>query len=264
MRAQLTELNRELEERVAARTRELEQAFADRDNFVSVVSHELRTPLQSMKLARGMLERVLESPAPDADQIRKLLALLARPTDDMQRTVDDLLDVGRLSTERMRYTMVPIDLKSIVVGAVEQMRPLLASARVEFDVQCEEGIWVDWDAHRIGQVLVNLMSNALKYGKPPFVVKARRIDGKAGIVVQDHGKGIRPEDLHRVFSIFERAGADGAGHGLGLYIADRIVRAHRGTIRVESAPGRGTAFIVELPLRVTQARTRLQEEAPRA
>jgi signal transduction histidine kinase len=242
--------NRELESRVDARTQELQQALADRDSFVSVVSHELRTPLTALKLNQDALQRVLGANPLDLDSMHRLFGALPRQLSRVQRLVDDLLDVSRLSTDQMRYVREPTELKRLVDESVEQLAPQLAIAHADFAVEAEEGLTGNWDRTRVEQVLVNLMSNALRYGRPPFSIVARRVDRNAEIVVRDEGEGIAPENLRRVFEPFQRASGErkSAGLGLGLYIAERIVRAHEGTIRAESATGRGTAFIVELPL----------------
>jgi signal transduction histidine kinase len=249
-REQITRLNRELEERVDTRTRQLRQALADRDRFVSIVSHELRTPLTSMRLTEEILARLFRSKQIDAGQLARLLPVLSRQTDRMRGLVDDLLDVGRLSADQMRYRKEPVELARIVGATMEQMAPQLAVASASFSVDLDEGLVGIWDPDRLQQVFVNLMTNALKYGARPFSITAHRRGDRVRIAVRDSGRGIPREYLQRIFEAFQRLeSAPGpAGLGLGLYIAERIVRAHGGTIHAESAPGRGSTFIIELPL----------------
>jgi signal transduction histidine kinase len=243
-------LNRELEDRVKARTQELEKALAYRDRLVSVVSHELRTPLGSMMLNQRLLQNAAAEGFPDATGLRRTIDVLSRQLDRLRDLVDDLLDTRRLASERMLLNKVPVDLRVIVTETLEEMAPQLSATGAKMAVVIGEGLRGTWDRHRIQQVLTNLISNALKYGHEPFVLTATRTDGRAQIVVSDHGKGIPREHLERIFQAFERGDTKerAPGLGLGLFIAERIVRAHDGSIRVESVPWQETRFIVELPL----------------
>ncbi len=246
----LAVLNRELEERIATRTQELERAVAERDRFVSVVSHELRTPLSTMILNLDLASHLFRrGPAPDIDRLHRSLDVLARQANRMLRLVDDLLDLGRLSTGRMRYQKVPIDLKSLIQGMLEELAPQFTAAGAGFAVEVEEGLLGNWDPGRIQQVFVNLVSNAIRYGAAPYSLTARRVEADAEVVVRDAGRGIPQEALTRIFEAFASAHAGVTpGLGLGLHIAAQIVRAHDGSIRAESAPGSGASFVVRLPL----------------
>ena len=176
-REQLTCLNRELEERITARTHELQQAVADREHLVSIVSHELRGPLQSLKLNQQILSRLIDDPALDVVQLRRLLPVLTRQTERMQRLVEDLLDIGRFTADRMHCDKEPIEVAAIVEATIEQLAPQLAVANQHFAVDVEPGLKGIWDPHRLQQVLTNLMFNALTHGAPPFSLSARRADG---------------------------------------------------------------------------------------
>jgi signal transduction histidine kinase len=255
-REQLTSLNSELEERVTARTNELQQAVAERENLVSIVSHELRGPLQSLKLNQQILSRLIDDPALEVARLKRLLPVLTRQTERMQRLVEDLLDMGRVSADRMQCLKEPIELSAVVDAAMEQLAPQLAVANQAFTVDIEPGLRGEWDPHRLEQVLTNLMFNALTHGAPPFSISARRANGSARIVVMDNGPGIPPEHRQRIFQAFERidwSAGGGSGLGLGLHIAQRIVNAHGGVIQVDSEPGRGTSFVVEIPLHPAHA-----------
>jgi len=260
-REELTSLNRGLEERISARTSELRQAVADREHLVSIVSHELRGPLQSLKMNQQVLSRLIDDPALDVEQLRRLLPVLTRQTERMQRLVEDLLDMGRFTADRMHCDKEPIELATVVEATIEQLAPQLAVANQHFSVEVEPGLQGIWDPHRLQQVLANLAFNALTHGAPPFSLSTRRTDDSVQIVVKDNGPGVPPEDRERIFHAFERidwSPEAGSGLGLGLHIAQRIVNAHDGVIRVESDAGSGTSFIVELPLRPkTDAGTRV-------
>jgi signal transduction histidine kinase len=167
----------------------------------------------------------------------------------LRRLVDDLQEVGSLASDKLRYERRPVSLSSVLKNTLEHMASELTTrgATVRIDVQGEP--IGEWDPNRIEQVLTNLLSNALKYGAPPFSITARRVGHKAVIVVRDEGPGIPAGDLQRILQPFERGGSQSEqGLGLGLHIAARIVAAHEGSIRVESQLGQGAAFIVELPV----------------
>ncbi len=245
----LLRLNKELEERVAARTEELEKAMRARDDFVSIVSHELRSPLSAIMSSEEALRMLLEQPEVDRQRLLRAVDIISRQLGRTSRIVDDLFDVTRLSTERMAYAKSLVDLGDIVAETLEEVAPQLALKGTTFAVRVEPGLRGNWDRFRMQQVLVNLVSNALKYGAEPYSLSARRIGGKAQIVVHDSGPGIPAEHLQHIFDAFHRGASGGApGLGLGLYIAERIASAHDGSVHAESTPGQGASIIVELPL----------------
>jgi signal transduction histidine kinase len=245
----LLRLNRELEERVAARTAELEAALRARADFVSVVSHELRSPLGAMVSSLEVLRMLLSSPAPDRPRLQRAVDVLSRQLGRTSRVVDDLLDVSRLSAERMVYAKSPVDLREIVGDSLEGVATQLATMEARVEVRVDDGLRGNWDRLRIQQVLVNLVSNALKYGSEPYSLTAERVGGKVRIVVHDEGPGIPADHLQSIFEAFQRGPSSGAqGLGLGLYISERIARAHGGSICAYSKPGQGTSFVVDLPV----------------
>jgi signal transduction histidine kinase len=245
---QLMHLGSELEGRVAARTKDLEQAMRARDSFVSIVSHELRSPLSSMTLGQELLQKRVERETIDLPQLRKSVGQLSRQLDRMRHIVDDLFDVTRLSTDQMTYEMAPVTLAEIVESTVEEMSSQQSFRRAAFDVHLEEGLRGRFDRWRIQQVLVNVIGNALKYGAPPYSLIARRVGERIEIAIHDSGPGIPPEQARRIFEAFQRGPSAGApGLGVGLYVSERIVSAHGGTIRVDSRPGQGATFTITLP-----------------
>jgi signal transduction histidine kinase len=249
-REALSGLNLELEERIKQRTQQLQQTLSERDQFVSVISHELRTPLTSMRLNQEILARTFQSGSPDAGEVERRFGTLRRQMQRMQRLLEDLLDVSRLSTHRMRYRKEPVEMKTIVEAALDEMGPQLAVAGVSFRIDVPEGLRGEWDAGRLQQVFINLMSNAVRHGKAPFALTARREGASVEVDVKDAGGSIPTEALGRIFRAFERAEGPptSEGLGLGLYIADQIVQAHEGSILAKSSIGRGTTFVIQLPL----------------
>ena len=226
------------------------QAVTLRDEFLSVASHELRTPLTSMQLA--VQSALTLEPGANEDFVRHALSSAARQTRRLTRLVDALLDVSRIQAGRLELVREPTDL----VALAREVAALLAEdarrAGCEVVVESERPTLVgNWDRARLEQVLTNLLSNALKYGAgAPVRIGLRPLEGRVRVDVRDRGIGISPDERGRIFERFERAvsARHYGGLGLGLYIVRRIVDAHGGHIAVESAPGSGANFVVELPL----------------
>jgi PAS domain S-box-containing protein len=234
-----------------------EHAAADlavraRDRFLGVASHELRTPLSSLSLVlQAMVKR-----ARDDEALRPLgrqLELAERQLVRLRALVNQMLDGSRLSTGRpLELLPEPMDLGGLTRQVVERFEPELQRAGVMVTIRVHEGVVGSWDRSRLDQAIGNLVDNALKYGSgnPIEVSVERTADGRARLRVRDGGIGIAPEDVPLLFQAFERLHGDRQyrGLGLGLFIVSEIVRAHGGTIAVDSAPGRGTAFTMELPI----------------
>jgi signal transduction histidine kinase len=230
--------------------REATLAAAAREEFLHVASHELRGPIGTLRLTIQLLERDLRKGGVDA--IAGKLGVLDRQSQRLVRLSDALLDVSRITAGRIELVREESDLAAVVrdvaAGFEEEARALECTVLV--DAQGPLRCW--FDAARIEQVVANLVSNALKYGRgAPVRVTARFEGNHALIAVQDRGIGIAPEDQERIFGRFERAvsGRQYPGLGLGLWIAQRLVEAHGGSIGVRSTPGEGSTFVVELPMR---------------
>ncbi|WP_437791704.1 AAA family ATPase [Sorangium sp. So ce693] len=240
---------------------EAQEAIERRNEFLLVASHELKTPLTSLTMQAHLLARLLPryrraEVAPE--RIDAAIQLLNRQIARLAHLVNELLDVTRLNAGRLSLARAPVDLAALTREAVERMRQQLADARCRTQLDLDEPVVGDWDASRMEQVLINLLSNAIKYGAgAPIHVVVRGLEGRALLVVRDHGMGVAEADQARIFERFERAVSvrNFGGLGLGLYIVRWIVASHGGTIRVESTPGAGAAFIVELPLHAAEAET---------
>jgi signal transduction histidine kinase len=193
------------------------------------------------------------------ERIDKALRILDRQLARLGHLVDELLDVTRLNAARLTLSRAPVDLAALSREVVERMSQQLADARCHVELDLDEPVVGRWDPSRLEQVLMNLLSNAMKYGAGGLVqVSVRRQGDRALLVVRDHGMGIAEADQARIFERFERAVSvrNFGGLGLGLYIARSIVAAHGGSVRVESKPGAGATFIVELPLSPPEAEER--------
>jgi PAS domain S-box-containing protein len=229
------------------------KAIGIRDQFLSIASHELRTPLTSLTLQLSGLSRRMTAGTLGALPAEKLEAGVARMEQQTARLtslVDELLDVSRISRGGLAINRHPTDLVEIVTEVIERLSDEAKRVRSTLDLKAPDSLAGDWDRNRLDQVVTNLVGNAIKHasGKPIDVELMRR-GASAFITVRDRGPGISVADQKRIFEQFERAVPPTiAGLGLGLWIARRIVEAHSGSIKVESKPGEGASFIVELPV----------------
>jgi len=238
-----------LEER-ARLLRKAQEEVRERDEFLSIASHELRTPVAALQLQLQMLQRAAQrslDALPDA--LEPKLDSLERQVRRIGVLVGELLDVSRMRLGRLELAREPGDLSEIARETVTHLRDELerTGSHLILDLTPTPGTF---DRSRIEQVITNLLANAAKFGQGKPVTLHVDPDGpRARLRVVDRGIGISTEDQARVFDRFERAvpSQHFGGLGLGLYIARRIVEAHGGEIRVESAPGKGTTFTVLLP-----------------
>ncbi|WP_437815281.1 AAA family ATPase [Sorangium sp. So ce1078] len=229
-------------------------AIARRDEFLVVASHELKTPLTSLQLQAQRVELLLRRHqraelAPE--RLEGALRVFNRQLARLGHLVNELLDVTTLNAGRLRLARAPVGLAGLTRDAIERLSQQLADAGCRTELDLDERVIGRWDPSRVEQVLLNLLSNAVKYGAGGLIhVSVRRQEGRALLAVRDHGIGIAEADQARIFERFERAVSvrNFGGLGLGLYIVRCIVIAHGGSIRVESRPGAGATFFVELPL----------------
>ncbi|WP_437586188.1 AAA family ATPase [Sorangium sp. So ce1000] len=243
---------------------EAQEAIERRDEFLLVASHELKTPLTSLTMQAHLLARLLPryrraEVAPE--RIDAAVQLLDRQIARLGHLVNELLDVTRLNAGQLPLARALVDLSALAREVVERMAQQLADAHCRAQLELDEAVIGRWDPSRMEQVLINLLSNAIKYGAGgPIHVVVRGLADRALLVVRDRGMGIAEADQARIFERFERAVSvrNFGGLGLGLYIVRWIVTSHGGTIRVESTPGAGAAFLVELPLQPPEAETDCQ------
>jgi PAS domain S-box-containing protein len=221
-------------------------ALRERDEFISVAAHELRTPLTALQLKLQSLERKV---AHDSDVPSRVQGAI-RQTERLARLVDRLLDVSRVSQQRLEMADEEFDLVELLREVGEDFREPAAQAHAPLQLQLPESATGRWDRLRLEQVVVNIFSNAVKYGagKPISVMLETGTDW-VRLIVADQGIGISAQDASRLFGRFQRAASirHYGGMGLGLYISRHIVEAHGGTISVASKPGQGSTFVVQLP-----------------
>jgi PAS domain S-box-containing protein len=250
---------RRVEEAQQQNAETLRRAVQLRDEFLSVASHELRTPLTALGLQLEGLQRLLGADAaPDRTRVARKLDMAIRQSDRLGTLVEGLLDVSRLDAGGLQLHRERFDLRELVEDVAGRLAEVAARARSELRLQLGEAVTGTWDRSRLDQVLMNLIGNALKYGAgEPVEVSVGAAADQAEVRIRDHGIGISPADVDRIFGRFERAVPTEhyGGLGLGLYISSRIVQAHGGAIAVERPPGPGAAFVVRLPREADRERT---------
>jgi signal transduction histidine kinase len=224
---------------------DLRRAVEARETFIGIASHELRTPLAVAYMSLFRARRGLEGgdPALVGDAVQRAGSSLAR----LERLVDTLLDVQRAG-QGLELQREPVDLCALAARVVERWRNAHATP---VELRCAGAAEGRWDPLLLEQAVENLVANAIKFGhgKPVDVDVDATAPGEVVLSVRDRGIGIAPEDQARIFDRFERAVSSRhfGGFGLGLWIVRRNVEAHRGAVRVESAPGRGATFSLRLP-----------------
>jgi len=233
---------------------ELENAVRMRDDFMSIVSHELKTPLNTLILEVQLRKLQLgrkNFAAFSEDKLQQMVDKDERQIQSLIRLIDDMLDVSRIRTGKLSIRPTQVDLGKLVASVVENFAPQMEASGCTLLFQRPEPVIGLWDEFRIEQVLANLLTNAMRYGAgQPVQVNVSTTAAGACIEVRDHGIGISQKSLERIFCQFERAegSESSAGLGLGLFIAEQIIKAHSGLIQVESEEGQGALFRVLLPL----------------
>jgi PAS domain S-box-containing protein len=222
-----------------------------KDEFISVVSHELRTPLTSIHGSLGMLASGLLQP--DSDQGKRMLQIAVDSSDRLVRLINDILDIERIESGRVKMEKKLCIIDDLVVEAVNVVQALADKAEVTLSVtSLPIQIWADPD--RIVQTLTNLLSNAIKFslsGNTVWLTTQRQSDHVL-FIVKDQGRGIPPDKLESIFERFQQVDSSDSrnheGTGLGLAICRSIVQQHHGQIWVESVLGEGSTFSLTLPL----------------
>ena len=228
-----------------------------RDDFLSIAAHELKTPLTPISIQLQVIERALnkwKESGPSPTMIDNLLQISETSKKEITRLsklVDELLDVSRITGGRLQINREEVDLSALVNTMIQRYSTEDLKHGSTITSYIEENILGLWDRFRLESVVENLLTNAIKYGeRRPIEITLKKTQDKAILSVRDHGIGIADVDKEKIFKRFERAVSvkNFSGLGLGLYISNKIVEAHEGKIRVESEVGKGSNFIVELPV----------------
>ncbi len=227
---------------------ELRASIEARDDFLSVASHELGTPLTALKLQVEQLVRTVQGDT-SAERFQSRVGSIAVEVRRLGRLVESLLDTTRLRAGAWKLTPEGIDLRELLQDLLRDLAPVAEAAGCHLTLRTVPGLTGTWDRNRLEQALVNVLSNALKFGAGGPVEVTLDGDGaSATIRVRDHGVGLPPEEQGLIFSRFGRAPHTRGygGLGLGLWIARHSIEAMGGRIRVESAAGEGATFEVVL------------------
>jgi len=226
-----------------------QQAVAVRDDFISAASHELRTPVTSLKIYTQVLQRQAERRGDEhtGGQLRKMQAQIDR----LAVLIGDLLDVSKIEAGKLELRHELIDLRRLTDEVVEAIQATTTKHQIVVEGTVSRP--VVGDGERLGQVLTNLLTNAVKYSPQADRIGVRLVEtaGRAIVEVEDFGIGIEPEHLDQIFDRFYRVTSEDEktfpGLGMGLYISHEIVRRHGGMMEVTSVKGSGTVFRVTLP-----------------
>jgi len=255
-RKQVEEERAQLLVREQAARHDIERASRLKDEFLATLSHELRTPLNAI---RGY-SRMLQSGMVEPDKQPRALETIDRNAAALTQIVEDVLDVSRIISGKLRLNIQPVDLPTVVRDAIETIRPAAEAKQVRVEVSLDpEAVRISGDADRLQQVVWNLLTNAVKFTPQAGRVQVRveRADAHMEVMVSDTGIGIASEFLPHIFERFRQADSgttrQHAGLGLGLAIARHLVELHGGTVRAASAgEGQGATFRVRLPVVAVQ------------
>lgn len=233
---------------------ELHSAIRMRDDFLSIAAHELRTPLSVLRLQMQIRQKQLQkgdfgrfSP----DKLPKMFEQDDRLVEILFRQINEMVDIARIRAGTLYLEPTLFELGGMVRDVAHHFSEQMASVGCSLQIDVEDELEGCWDRFRLEQVLINLLTNAMRYAPGSPIRLSLKHDGdRACLSVQDRGPGIAPEYHERIFQQFERAASPNRdnGLGLGLYIAREIVEGHGGRIWVESQPGQGANFRIELPL----------------
>jgi len=267
--------------KIKSRLVSMEEMDRLKDDFIATVTHELKTPLMAISGAAELLETIEDSddklhkgegpevakdgsaamkPDDTKREVRKFANIVLRQTNKMKHLVDDLLDSARMSANRLTITKAPVNIGKLIKEAIADIQPLAAAKNisVSYHNNNDKDIIVKCDYNQIKRVLNNLIVNSIKYthenGKVEIRATCNEASGTVEFSVTDNGKGLKKDDLEKIFEKFYRVdqslSREEGGFGLGLSIAKKIIELHGGTIRAESPGlGKGTTVTFTLPVR---------------
>ncbi|WP_432380998.1 hybrid sensor histidine kinase/response regulator [Duganella sp. P38] len=243
------------QQKQAAMQAQLERALSMRDEFMSMVSHEMRTPLNTLYLETQLRKMQLERgnmAAFGAEQLQRMVARDDRQIQSIIRLIDDMLDVSRIRSGKLSLRPGWVELSGLLRRVVHDLTPQASTAGTSITLDAGTPVSGWWDEFRIEQIVVNLLTNAMRYGcQQPVSVTLTVEQDWARVDVRDCGPGIAPENQAKIFEPYERGvGSDApAGLGLGLYISRQLAEVHEGSLTLRSQPGEGSVFSLTLPRR---------------
>ncbi len=243
------------QQKQAATQAQLERALLMRDEFMSMVSHEMRTPLNTLYLETQLRKMQLERgnmAAFGAEQLQRMVARDDRQIQSIIRQIDDMLDVSRIRSGKLSLRPGWVELSGLLRRVVHDLTPQANTAGTSISLEAATPVSGWWDEFRIEQIVVNLLTNAMRYGcQQPISVTLTMDTDWARVDVRDCGPGIAPEHQAKIFEPYERGvGSEApAGLGLGLYISRQLAEVHEGSLTLHSQPGEGAVFSLTLPRR---------------
>jgi len=227
-----------------------------RSEFVANVSHELRTPVAAVK---GFAETLLNGAMDDKETALSFLKIIHEESERLNRLLGDLLELSQIESRRTPMQYSPVDCHAFLIRMHELIAPEAARKNIAMQLHSEEGLFLEADEDRLGQIVINLLQNGINYTPVGGTVELHASsfidengEDRVRIRVSDTGIGIPSKDLPRIFERFYRVdkarSRSSGGTGLGLSIVKHLVELHHGAIRVESEVGKGSQFTIELPL----------------
>jgi len=245
------------EEALRDKNIELERASRAKDRFLASMSHELRTPLNAIIGFTGTL--LMRLPGPLVPEQERQLQLVQSSARHLLRLINDILDLAKIESGHVDMSVEPVDVQEVVDEVALSMRAAAETKGLRLEIVTPaHGISLTSNRRFMRQILINLVSNAVKYTDQGWVrveLSRRHADGGSlmNLTVRDSGIGISQDDQNKLFSAFEQLDASEArragGVGLGLYLSHRLAELLGGNLRVASAPGQGSSFSLELPER---------------
>jgi signal transduction histidine kinase len=252
----LSEYNTDLEGRVQMATKNLEQANTQlielnerKSDFIAKISHELRTPMTSIKGAMDYISAKILKEGRDTEELNEFLDVIRNNADRLIRMVNDTLDLERIESGMFDLHYSEVDLLSLVKEVIISFQSISGEKNITFKIMSTVKVMVTVDEDRIRQVLINIVSNALKYSPPDSEIQVTITESEESVIasIKDSGPGIPPEVREKIFDKFYTIGKR-QGTGLGLAICKGIIEAHKGEINVVSEPGAGNnVFSFSLP-----------------
>lgn len=244
---QLREANERLESKVRDRTRQLKELNQELESFSYSVSHDLRAPLRTLTAYTQLLQRL--SGTNLSEECKDILVVIEKKVEQMNQLISDLLAFSQLGSQKIHPA--PIDMDLLVADVLRELFPEGIPANLVLNIDKLEAAY--GDANLIQQVIVNLVSNAVKYSarqeQPTLKIHSSVVEGEVIFEIRDNGVGFDMTYADRLFGVFQRlhSSTDFEGTGVGLAIVQRIIHKHGGRVWAEAAPGKGARFYFTLP-----------------
>ncbi len=232
------------------KNRLLTQVEELKTNFLSMMSHDLKTPIARIQ---GMTDIVLKDPAPLSERQREALHTLEKSSQELLEFVSSILNLGRIESKELRLHLHSKDPNQLIKEVAGKLEYMAKPKGIDLKLELEPMFSIKMDVDLMRQVIANLIENAIKYSPAGtrVLVSAEEAAGRVSIQVADQGAGVPEDEIGHIFSKFYRSkgakSSDIKGSGLGLYLAKYFVELHKGSISVDSSPGQGSTFTVELP-----------------